>query len=131
MPVLRFVCPATGHQVETDFDLDPQTSPAFARHHYVDLPSCEQPHLLARGGMAGELNPNTMGPATTLAAMARRVIDWRGRHGDDLMALATRFLRYRQPLVTVRRGSTKSETKYLRVAAKRPPFTAAHGGKRW
>src|SRR6476661_334138 len=31
MPVLRFVCPATGHQVETDIDLDPESFACLPR----------------------------------------------------------------------------------------------------
>ena len=72
-----------------------------------------------------------MRPATTFAAIARRVIDWRGRHGDDLAgAFATRFLRYRQPLVT---GSPpwfdKERNKISSRGRKAASLAAAHGGK--
>jgi hypothetical protein len=48
MPVLRFVCPATGHQVETDIDLDAQGFADLPRDATaLACPHCDQPHILA------------------------------------------------------------------------------------
>jgi hypothetical protein len=57
MPVLRFVCPATGHQVETDIDLDPQSFAGLPRDiTTLTCPHCERPHLLAHvAAWLGEL----------------------------------------------------------------------------
>jgi hypothetical protein len=48
MPVLRFVCPATGQLVDTDMDLDAESFAALPRDATtLTCPFCNQPHLLA------------------------------------------------------------------------------------
>jgi len=48
MPVLRFVCPSTGQQVDTDIDLDAESFASLPRDATtLTCPHCNQPHLLA------------------------------------------------------------------------------------
>ena len=59
MPVLEFVCPATGYLVDTDIDLDAQSFAGLPRDiTALSCPHCEQWHLLAHvsawlGSLAG------------------------------------------------------------------------------
>ena len=64
MPPLRFICPATGNEVDTDIDLDGQSFAALPRHITpFGCPHCDEPHLLAgiRRGSANS-NPTTGKP---------------------------------------------------------------------
>jgi len=57
--MLNFVCPRTGHQVDTGFDLD-ATSFADLPREIIRLscPHCDEPHLLAHiSAWLGELLP--------------------------------------------------------------------------
>ena len=60
MPPLRFICPATGNEVDTGIDLDVQSFAALP-HNITPFwcPHREEPHLLA-GVQAwlGELQPD-------------------------------------------------------------------------
>ena len=48
MPPLRFICPATGNEVDTDIDLDGQSFAALPRHiTRFGCPHCDEPHRLA------------------------------------------------------------------------------------
>ena len=59
MAMLRFICPTTGHQVDTDLDLDAQSFAGLPRENTrLVCPYCSEPHLLA-GVQAwlGEIEP--------------------------------------------------------------------------
>ena len=48
MPPLRFLCPTTGHLVDTDIDLDVESFAALPSDvTTLTCPHCSQPHLLA------------------------------------------------------------------------------------
>jgi hypothetical protein len=60
MPPLRFICPATGNEVDTGIDLDVQSFAGLPRNITpFGCPHCDEPHLLA-GVQAwlGELQPD-------------------------------------------------------------------------
>jgi len=59
MAMLRFICPATGHQVDTDIELDAQSFAGLPRENtLLGCPYCHDSHLLA-GVQAwlGEIEP--------------------------------------------------------------------------
>jgi len=48
MPPLKFICPATGNEIDTGIDLDAQIFAALPRDITpFDCPHCDDPHLLA------------------------------------------------------------------------------------
>jgi hypothetical protein len=59
MAVLNFVCPRTGQQVDTGFDLDPASFADLPREiTRLSCPHCDEPHLLAHiSAWLGELLP--------------------------------------------------------------------------
>jgi hypothetical protein len=59
MAVLNFVCPRTGHQVDTGFDLDSASFADLPREiTRLRCPYCDEPHLLANiSAWLGELLP--------------------------------------------------------------------------
>jgi len=61
MPPLKFICPATGNEVDTGIDLDVQSFAALPRNITpFGCPHCADPHLLAHvQAWLGELQPAT------------------------------------------------------------------------
>jgi hypothetical protein len=72
MPVLRFVCPATGNQVETDIDLDAQGFADLPRDATtLACPHCDRPHLLAGlGSETSSLNTSNRGSSRVMRGPA-------------------------------------------------------------
>ena len=61
MPPLKFICPATGNEVDPGIDLDVQSFAALPRNITpFGCPHCAEPHLLAHvQAWLGELQPAT------------------------------------------------------------------------
>jgi hypothetical protein len=59
MAVLKFMCPVTGHHVDTALELDAQSFASLPRDSTeLACPHCEQPHILAGvSAWLGELQP--------------------------------------------------------------------------
>jgi hypothetical protein len=59
MAALKFICPATGNEVDTGLDLDAQRFVALPRDTTgLNCPHCEKPHVLAGvSAWLGELQP--------------------------------------------------------------------------
>jgi hypothetical protein len=59
MPPLKFICPATGNEVDTGIDLEAQNFAALPRNITpFGCPHCADPHLLAHvQAWLGELQP--------------------------------------------------------------------------
>ncbi len=75
MPPLKFICPATGNEVDTGIDLDVQSFAALPRSITpFGCPHCAHPHLLAHvQAWLGELQPATSDTAVpSSSTQARR-----------------------------------------------------------
>jgi len=59
MAVLKFMCPVTGHHVDTGLELDVQSFANLPRDRTeLACPHCDQPHILASvSAWLGELQP--------------------------------------------------------------------------
>jgi len=59
MVLLKFICPATGNEVNTGLDIDAQSFAGMSRETtFLDCPHCPEPHQLAGvSAWLGELHP--------------------------------------------------------------------------